>query len=64
MNQIVYNTETLANAFASIEKSDLKIETIICSTCDCVFKIEDKTSKACEHLIEMFSEWNEFYKGL
>jgi hypothetical protein len=44
--------DELVAAFASIEKHDLKVATIICSVCGCTLS-KDSDDKPCEHLKEM-----------
>ena len=51
--------EDVKKAFEEIEKSDLKVDTIVCSECGCVLSTQLKDSKPCEHLIKMVQEWNE-----
>lgn len=51
--------QDLAEAFAAIEKHDLKVATMICIDCGHIFNVNDKESKLCEHLEKMFKEWRE-----
>ena len=47
------NVEELVEAFAAIEKHDLKIATMICTVCGNVFSVDDKSTSLCTHLKEM-----------
>ena len=57
----LYNLEELAKAFASIEKHDLVVNTIICTVCGCLVNFNNKSSVCCEHLKKLASG---FYKGM
>lgn len=49
-------TEDILEAFASIEKWNLKPETIICTVCGNIFSVRDKDISLCQHLKELFAE--------
>jgi len=49
------NVEKLIEAFAAIEKHDLKIATMICTVCGTILS-EDKKQPLCEHFKEMFKD--------
>ena len=46
----------ITDAFAQIEKHDLKPTTIICTVCGNVVSDQMKESSPCEHLREMFKD--------
>jgi len=49
-------TEDIVEAFAAIEKHDLKPSTIICSVCGNVFSVNDKETSPCKHLKQLAEE--------
>ena len=48
--------EKIVDAFAEIEKHDLKPTTIICTVCGNVFSVNDKETSPCEHLKQLAEE--------
>ena len=59
MNENIPTPEEFAGAFEEINKNfpAMKINTVVCSYCNCSFTIDDENSKPCEHLVQMFQEW-------
>jgi len=51
-----FSAKELIEAFSEIEKHDLVVNTIICSTCGRVVCLSDKETFPCEHLLEMFKD--------
>lgn len=45
----------LREAFDSVQKHDLKPNTIICTVCGCALRVDDESTKPCEHLKELAS---------
>jgi hypothetical protein len=48
--------EELAEAFASIELPDLKVNTVICTVCGCIVNFTTK-DPVCIHLKELANEY-------
>lgn len=46
----------IVEAFASIEKYDLKPTVIICTVCGNVFSVKDKDTSPCQHLKDLAEE--------
>ena len=51
-----FELEKLSEAFKTIERSTLKINTIICSECVAYFIPRFENAVLCEHLFELFSD--------
>lgn len=45
--------KSLEEAFALVEKHDLKPTVIICSICGCVVNVDNVDTKPCEHLKQL-----------
>jgi len=56
MEHTEQNIKDILEAFKSIEKHDLKVETIICTVCGNVFSVKDKETSSCEHLKQLAEE--------
>ena len=57
MTNSISSKEELEKAFATIEQTQLRVDTIICSDCECTLNLKEKDSIPCEHLKKMFKDW-------